>query len=335
MKIAFFELEEWEKNYFKEQLGNTFQTQFFESTTSHEGLGKIQDVEILVVFINSQLNKETLSQLPQLKSICTMSTGIDHIDLEECKKRGIVVSNVPTYGENTVAEHTFALLLALSRKIIESHERVKECKFDPKGLTGFDLYGKTIGVVGVGNIGSHVVRIARGIGMEVLGYKRTPDPKLEQELQFKFVDVDTLLSSSDVISLHLPYTPETHHFLNAEQFAKMKQGVIIINTARGALIDTTALLDALNSGKVSAAGLDVLEEEVLLKEEKELLSKGFEGHSELEMLCVVQDHVLLTHSNVLVTPHNAFNSREALDKIVKTTEENITAFAKGNPINVV
>ena len=268
--------------------------------------------------------------MPNLKYIATMSTGFDHIDIEECKRRHIAVSTVPTYGENTVAEHTFALIFAISRRIIESYERVKEGNFSPIGLTGFDLFGKTLGVIGVGNIGSHVIRIAKGIGMDVLGFKRTPDPALAQNLGFQFVDIDKLLSESDIITLHLPYNQETNHFLNEASFAKMKDGVVIINTSRGAIVDTGALLAALKSGKVKAAGLDVLEEEPLLAEEHELLHENF---AKEELVHVLESHILVNNPNVIITPHNAFNSREALQRILKTTEENIYGFLAGTPKN--
>jgi D-lactate dehydrogenase len=223
-----------------------------------ENVQNIKEAEGIVVFIYSTVNKEVLDQLPNLKYIATMSTGFDHIDIEECKKRNIVVSTVPTYGENTVAEHAFALIFAISRRLIESVERVKDGNFSPIGLTGFDLFGRTLGVIGVGNIGIHAIRIAKGIGMEVVAYKRTPDPKLATDLGFRFVSMDELYNLSDIITIHVPYSKETHHLLNDDAFSKMKDGVIIINTARGALIDTTSLVNAIQSKKVAAAGLDVL-----------------------------------------------------------------------------
>jgi D-lactate dehydrogenase len=270
--------------------------------------------------------------MPNLKFISTMSTGFDHIDTDECKNRNIIVSNVPTYGETIVAEHTFALLLAISRRIPESLERVKEGNFMPSGLTGFELRGKTIGVIGVGSIGSNVIRIARGFGMNAIVYKRTPDYALEKELGCKFVELPVLYQQSDIVSLHIPYSKETHHYVGEEQFNQMKDGVIIINTARGALIDSMALLKALESGKVKAAGLDVLEEEPLLEEEKDLLSQSFDKD---KLMTILEGHMLVNHPNVLVTPHNAFNSTEALHKIVETTHQNLTGFMNNMPLNVV
>lgn len=332
MKIAFFELQDWEKDFFQSNSQGEYEPVFFDKPVTRENIGSVLDAEGLVVFIYSHINKDVLDKLQNLKWIATMSTGFDHIDVEECKRRGIKVLNVPTYGENTVAEHAFALIFAISRRLIESWERVKEGKFSPEGLTGFDLYGKTLGVVGVGNIGCHSIRIAKGIGMNVLGYKRTPDPKMEQELGFKFVDMDTLLSSSDIITLHIPYSAETHHFLSTDQFAKMKDGVVLINTSRGAIIDTEALVNALDSGKVSAAGLDVLEEEPLLAEEKALLSAEYDRDA---LMRTIENHMLLNNPKVIITPHNGFNSKEALQRIISTTLENIKGCCNGQMQNLI
>lgn len=332
MKVAFFELQDWEKDFFEKNAQGVYDPVFSDKPANKDNAGSVSDSDGLVTFIYSHINKDVLDKLQNLKWIATMSTGFDHIDIEECKRRGIKVLNVPTYGENTVAEHAFALIFAISRRLIESWERVKSGQFSPEGLTGFDLYGKTLGVIGVGNIGCHSIRIAKGIGMNVLGYKRTPDPKMEQELGFKFVDMDTLLSTSDIITLHIPYSAETHHFLGDEQFAKMKDGVVIINTSRGAIIDTSALVNAINSGKVAAAGLDVLEEEPLLAEEKALLSAEYDKETLMKTL---ENHMLLNNPKVIITPHNGFNSKEALQRIMSTTLENIKSCSNGQMQNLV
>lgn len=332
MNIACFELEKWEEDYLKTKLSRDISLTCFDHSIKTENLESIKDVEGLAVFIYSQVTKEVIDSLPNLKFITTMSTGFDHIDLEACKARGIVVSNVSGYGETTVAEHTFALLLAISRRIIESYERVKEGYFSPEDLTGFDLSGKTMGIIGIGSIGKHVIRIARGFDMQVIGYKRSPDPELEKELGFTIVDMDTVLKTADIISLHIPYSPETHHIINEASFEKMKKGVVILNTARGPLIDTHALLKYVESGKIGGVGLDVCENEPLLREEKQILSKEFNKE---DLLCLLEEKMLLLHKNVVLTPHNAFNSHEALTKILTTTAENITAFLNGKSENVV
>jgi len=331
MKISCFELQDWEKDYLQQKFGQTINISFNSETLTSENVSTAKDADAIVVFVNSTVNKGVLDQMSNLKFIATMSTGFDHINIEECKRRNIVVSTVPSYGENTVAEHTFALIFAISRRIIESHERVREGNFSPSGLTGFDLFGKTLGVIGVGNIGTHVIRIAKGIGMDVVAYKRTPDPKLAADLGFRFVTMGELLSQSDIITVHVPYNQETHHMLNQDAFSKMKNGVIIINTARGAVIDTTALVGALQSGRVAAAGLDVLEEESMIREEHELLHKEFPIE---DLKTVLENHMLLNNPKVVITPHNAFNSREALMRILRTTEENINGFLSGNLKNL-
>ncbi len=330
-KIAVFEVENWEKDVIANSLGS-IDVQFFDHPLTMSDVGMIKDVEGLVIFIYSPVTKELIDALPNLKFISTMSTGFDHIDLDACKARNITVCNVAGYGEITVAEHTFALLLALSRRLIESYMRVKEGYFSPENLTGFDLSGKTLGVVGVGSIGQHVIKIANGFGMNVVGFKRSPDPELEQKLGFKIVDLETLYKTSDVVSLHVPYTKETHHMINSEVIQNMKDGVVILNTSRGPLIDTTALLKFLESGKIGGIGLDVCENEPMLREEKQILSKEFNKE---DLLCLLEEKMLLNYKNVIVTPHNAFNSREALEKILHTTVDNITRFTENNPQNIV
>ncbi|HVZ11593.1 MAG TPA: hydroxyacid dehydrogenase [Patescibacteria group bacterium] len=330
MKTACFELQDWEADFIKSKFKDTLELTFNPDVLNKDNADSVKDAETLVIFVNSKLDKEALDKLPNLKFIATMSTGFDHIDIEECKRRSIVVSTVPTYGENTVAEHAFSLIFAISRRLIESHHRVKEGNFSPIGLTGFDLFGRTLGVIGVGNIGIHAIRIAKGVGMEVVAYKRTPDPKLATDLGFRFVSMDELFAQSDIITIHVPYTPETHHLLNADAFSKMKNGVIIINTARGAIVDTDALVQALETGKVGAAGLDVLEGETMIREEHELLHKDMNS---ADMKTVIEDHILLGNPKVVITPHNAFNSTEALQRILNTTADNIYGFLAGTPKN--
>lgn len=331
MKIAFFELEDWEKQIFQDSLQD-HTLQFFDSAITEEIASHIHDVEVLVIFVNSQVSRELISSLLSLKFIATMSTGFDHVDLDAARERGITVSNVPTYGEFTVAEHTFALILAISRKIFESQTRIKEGIFSPEGLTGFDLYGKTLGVVGTGNIGRNVIRIAKGFGMSVIAYNRSYNEQLAQELGFTYKDLDSVLRESDIITLHVPLTDETHHLINDEKISIMKNGAVIINTSRGGVLDTTALLNALESKKISAAGIDVLEEEPLLKEEKQLLTKKFNTE---ELQRVIEGHMLAVNPNVVMTPHNAFNSHEALRRIIDTTIENIIGYNSGEPKNTV
>jgi D-lactate dehydrogenase len=289
--------------------------------------------EILSIFVNSRLNDVALSALPALKLIATRSTGYDHIDLDYCRKRRITVSNVPVYGDNTVAEHTFAMILALSRKVIQSHNRARSGDFSPAGLQGFDLRGKTLGVVGTGHIGVHVIRIARGFMMKVIAFDSRPDKRLADALDFDYADsLDALLAASDIVSLHAPLLPSTHHMINRENIWRMKKGALLINTARGGLVDTDSLLEALEAGHCAGAGLDVFEGETLIKEEKQLLSNEYNIE---ELRSVVKNLVLLRRENVVVTPHIAFNSTEAFERILLTTVQNIQALESGKAINVV
>jgi D-lactate dehydrogenase len=336
-KIAFFEVEPWEEEYLgeeiRERLKGKVGLQFFERPLSARVLNQIQDAKILAVFIYSKIGEGILRKLPKLKFIATMSTGFDHIDLEACKKRGILVSNVPYYGENTVAEHTFALILAFARKLPQSIERTRKGDFTLKGLRGFDLKGKTIGIIGLGHIGSKVAEIASGFGMKILAYDIKKDLKLAKKFKVKYVGFDYLLGRSDIISLHAPLNPATHHLINKENIKKIKKGALLINTARGGLVETEALILALEKGILAGAGLDVLEEECFIKEEKELLKKEFWKKCDLKT--VLRNHFLIHHPKVIITPHNAFNSKEALLRILDTTIKNISGFLKGRPVNLV
>ncbi len=330
--MAFFELEPWEQRHIKQALPK-HPIQFFNKTLTKSKLKAIKNIEVLGVFVFSPLTKEIIKQLPKLKLIVTLSTGFDHIDLKACKERNIAVANVPYYGENTVAEHTFALLFALAKKIPESVARTRAGDFTLKGLRGFDLKGKILGIVGVGHIGSHVARMAKGFEMKLLGYCRHKDVKLAKETGLQYVSLNTLLKRADIITLHLPLNEFTEHTLNKAAFKKMKKGVVIINTARGPLIDTHALLKALDDGTVAAAGLDVLEEECHIKEERQLLSPAFKQVCDLKT--VLEDHMLLQHKNAIITPHNAFNTKEALIRIMDTSVDNVKAFLKNKKKNRV
>ena len=332
MKIGVFEIEEWEKEHFTKAFGEE-SVLFSEEHLTLDTVSLAKDCEVLSVFIYSQLTKEVLDQLPHLRYITTRSTGFDQIDIEYAKQRGIVVSNVPEYGTHSVAEHTISLLLAITRSLIPSIERTRKGNFDLAGLAGVDLFGKTVGVIGFGNIGKHVSRIAKGLGMEVISYTNKPLPEEAETYGVTFVELPQLLRDSDIITLHVPLTPETTHLLAQEAFSHMKKGVIILNTARGGLIDTKSLVEALENGTVNAAGLDVLEEECVIKEERQLLSRHF--LSECDVQTQLLNHVLLTKENVLITPHNAFNSEESLHTILSTTIENIQAFLEGVPKHTV
>jgi D-lactate dehydrogenase len=332
MRFGFFEVEDWEKDYIKQKL-KMHQLVFVNAPLTSKNVSKVSDCDGISVFIYSEVDKEIIDKLPKLKFIATMSTGYDHIDVAACKAKGIMVSNVPTYGENTVAEHTFALILALSRNVVDAVDRTRKGDFTLDGLRGFDLKGKTIGVVGTGHIGMHVIRMAKGFEMDVIAFDVKKDLKAAKKIGFKYVSMDSLLKNSKIITLHCPYNKATHHLINNKNVGKIMKGAVLINTSRGGLVETHALIKGLSNGNISAAGLDVIEEECNIKEEKQLLSKGFAKECDLKTM--LENHMLINQRNVIVTPHNAFNSREALVRILKTTMENLNGFAKKKSVNLV
>jgi len=331
MNVYVFETEHYEQQYLQKHL-RKFHPVFVNDRLTPAIASKYRNAEAISVFINSSISSETLAKLPKVRFISIRATGFDHVDLNAAKRRGIVISNVPAYGTTTVAEHTFALLLAVSRKMFQSYERTERLNFDFHGLTGFDLEGKILGLVGFGRIAKHVAKIARGFGMKVIAFDSYHDVTAAQELGVSFTTLGHLFRISDVISFHTPYTKETHHLLNMRTVKKLKKGVVIVNTARGPLIDAAALLYGLEHGIVCGAGLDVLEGEQALKEEKELLHEP--GRLK-DYLTHMRNHILIGRDDVIITPHNAFNSREAIERILKTTVDNMKAFAKGKPINSV
>lgn len=253
---------------------------------------------------------EVLRERHEILLVATRSTGFEHIDAAYCADRGIAISNVPRYGENTVAEHVFALLLTIRQRILEAVDPARSGPFSPQGLQGFDLEGKTLDVVGTGGIGRCVIRIALGFGMEAIASDMRPDETLARQLDFRYAPFDEVLATADIVTLHVPATPETHNLLSKREFALIKDGAVMVNTARKSLID-------------------VLPEEPAIREEAELVGSTFcERHD-------LRDHVLLRMPNVVITPHSALNTREALKGILDTIVANITAFADGSSQNIV
>jgi D-lactate dehydrogenase len=332
-RIVFFETEKWEEPLLKENLQG--EDVFFCPHTLEENQeydGHFFDAEIISVFAFSQVTKNVLEKFKNLRFVTTRSTGYDHIDLPYCKEKGIVVSNVPSYGVHTVAEHTFALILSLSRRIVESTERTKKGDFSVEGLTGIELFGKTLGVVGTGNIGSVVCQIGLGFGLKVIANNRHEDEDLKSK-GVEFVSFDDLLSKSDIITIHMPLIEETKHLINMGNISKIKPGAILINAARGPILETQAVLEGLEKKILAGVGLDVLEEECSLREERELMSTKFLETCNLKTQ--LMDHMLLNREDVVITPHNAFNSKEALDQILHITIANIKGFISNQPQNVV
>lgn len=334
-QIAFFEISPEEKKYLESKLSQNkeMSATFHRFKLTAKNIAKAQNADVIASFVYSKITRDIIEKLPKLKLIATMSTGFDHIDLEYCKEKNIMVCNVPTYGEKTVAEHTFALILSLSRKIPQSIDNVRKLNFDLEELRGFDLEGKTLGIIGMGHIGANVAKIAKGFDMKILVSDPKPDKKILKQSGAKLVSFETLLKKSDIISLHAPYNPHTHHLINKENIHLIKHGAYIINTARGALIETEALLLALDKKIIAGAGIDVLEEESFIKEERELLKRPQKNNQML--LTVMQDHLLIYNPQVIITPHNAFNSKEAMHRILDTTILNIEKFTGNKPINML
>lgn len=324
MKIAFFQIEDWEIEHIKEQLAG-HELYFTKDKLSAETLPEQRDFEIVSVFVGSKIDQAVLAALPNLKLVTTRSTGFDHIDLAMTQSMSIATGYVPGYGDNTVAEFAFGLILALSRKIYESVDRLRETGvYSYVGLRGFDLQGKTIGVLGTGRIGQHVIRIAKGFGMNVVAFDAFAKPELATELEFTYAGLDELLGRSDIITVHVPYLPSTHHMINSDNLGKVKKGALLINTARGAVVETDALVKGLTEGIFGGAGLDVLEEEGALADEKTLVLYGHPEEHNLKT--ILTNHVLIDMPNVLVTPHNAFNTQEALQRILDTDICNIQEY---------
>jgi len=292
-----------------------------------------RDAEAISTFVNSRLGADVLAEMPNLKLIATRSTGFDHIDLSWCAAHDIAIANVPDYGDVTVAEHSFALMLAAARHLVDAVERTRRGNFAQDDLRGMELRGKTLGVIGTGRIGRRAIEIAQGFGMEVVAFDVMPDERAAAQLGFRYLPFGDVLAAADVLTLHLPATPQTEDLISDPQFEQMKPGALLINTARGNIVSVPALVRALASGKLRAAGLDVLPHEPLIREEAEVFRGPPLEKENLEAL--VANHVLLRFPNVIVTPHVAYNTHEAVARIVETTIANIEAFAKGHPQNLV
>ncbi|MFR9779539.1 hydroxyacid dehydrogenase [Micromonospora sp. MS34] len=327
-----FEVESWERDAFSE-LSGEHELTFTSDVITSESAARYADAEAISTFVYSKVGSDILDALPKLKIIASRSTGIDHIDTTACKERGVTVCNVPSYGKNTVAEHVFGLLLMISHRLEQAVDRTRKGDFSSRGLQGFDLLGKTLGVIGTGDIGTAVIRIAKGFGMRVLAFDVKHNQAAAHQLDFRYVDLDSLLQDSDVVTLHVPANPKTHHLIGQEQFARMKDGVVLINTARGDIVDVRALARALADRKVAAAGLDVLPNEPVIREEAELLRSVYERQHDVAAL--LADEILVRMGNVIVTPHSAFNTREAVQRILDTTIDNLQGFMRGAAMNVV
>jgi D-lactate dehydrogenase len=343
--IYFLETESAEQEFFQNRLAG-HELRF---VTSLDDVG--DDAEVLSIFIYSAVTAEFLDAHPRLRLIATRSTATDHLPLSACRERNIAMTYVATYGERTVAEHTFALILALSRRLRETMIAPKKAgRFSYAAARGFDLEGKTLGIIGMGHIGQHVADLAHAFRMKVLACDLDRPAELARTLHFDYVTLPELLAQSHIISLHSSLTAATYHILDREAFAKCRPGVLIINTARGSLIDSQALREALDSGQVGGAGLDVLQDERVMRQPaSHIIASDIVQHLRSDALAhderdadrvrelqeLLMGESLLANLNVVFTPHVAFNSVEAFARLQETTVETILAFAEGRVVNEV
>ena len=324
MKIAFYDTKPYDEEGFKqanERYG--FDIRFYKGHLSSNNVMLTKGVDAVCIFVNAVANKEVIDALVEngVKLIALRCAGYNNVDLKAAKDR-IKVVRVPAYSPYAVAEHTLALMLTLNRKIHRAYSRTRDGNFVLNGLMGFDMHGKTAGIIGTGKIAKILIKTLRAMGMNVLAYDLYPDKIFAEENNITYTTLDELFRNSDVISLHCPLTKETDHLINAEAIAKMKDGVMIINTGRGKLVATNDLITGLKTKKIGAAGLDVYEEES---------EYFYEDHSNI----VLDDDILarlLSFNNVVVTSHQAFFTKEALENIADTTLQNIQDFIDGKPL---
>lgn len=319
MKLAFFDTKPYDVPGFdRYAIPAGIEIKYFESNLTVDTVSLAAGYDAVCVFVNDVVNADVIEKLYELgvKAIVLRCAGFNNVDIKACQGK-LRVFRVPAYSPHAVAEHAMALLLTVNRHTHKAHNRTREFNFSLQGLTGFDLYGKTVGIIGTGKIGRVFADICRGFGMRILAYDKYPNP----ETGLDYVDLNELFSQSDIISLHCPLTEDTNHLINAESIGKMKDGIVIVNTSRGGLVDTEDLIQGIKSGKVGAACLDVYEEE------GDLFYEDFSGD-------IVQDDKLvrlISMPNVIVTSHQAFLTKEALDNIASTTVNNLVRFFAGNP----
>ena len=317
-KVAFFDTKPYDRTWF-DALGKNYEITYFEEKLNHHTAKFTDGFDAVCAFVNDRVNALAIERLYNngVQLIAMRCAGYSNVDVKAAFQKLHNV-RVPAYWPHAVAEHTMGLLLTLNRRLHKAYNRTREFNFSIVGLTGTDLYGKTVGVIGTGKIGRTFIDICRGFGMRVLAYDKFP----AKDSGLDYVELDTLLRESDVISLHCPLTPDTRHILNRDAFSKMRKGVFILNTSRGALIDSEALLDALNSRTVGGAGLDVYEEEANL---------FYEDRSDT----IIHDDtlaLLVSRPNVILTAHQAFLTEEALHNIAEETIKNLDAFFSGAPL---
>lgn len=338
-KVVHFNVDEITREYYEDHpLKTQTDVVFMEKSPSEltdKDLAKIGDADVISVFVHANdVGADVLKKFPNVKLVAIRSTGYNNVDIDYCKEHGIEATNVPGYGDSTVAEYAFGLMIMVTRKINEAFKDLQEGNVEVDDYLGFDLKGRTLGVIGTGAIGRYAIQIAKGFDMKVIAFDPYPNEENAKKLGFEYASLDELYAQAEIITLHCPLTKENYHMLDAAAFEKMRKDVIIINTARGELIDTEALYRALTSKKVGAAGLDVMEYETsLIHDDLYLSSVKLQGSDSLFRTLI--NHRLLQLKNVVVTPHIAFNSIDAVHRILEVTNNNIEAFLEGKATNSV
>lgn len=322
MNVTIFSAHEFEKNYISGSNGGKHNLQFLSVRLNAETAALATGSQAVVLFVNDDASGAVVKKLHEagVRYIALRSAGYNNVDITEAKKLGMRVARVPAYSPYAVAEHAVALMLALNRRIIRANNRVHELNFSLDGLIGFDMNGKTVGIIGTGQIGRVVARIMHGFGCKVLAFDPVETEELKTKLNVQYVPIDELYKRSDIITLHVPLFPSTRYLINSESINQMKQGVMLINTSRGALVNTKDVINALKKGKIGYLGLDVYEDEAGL---------FFHDHSD----DILQDEVisrLLSFKNVLITSHQGFLTDTALTNIADTTIFNLDCFANGS-----
>lgn len=329
IKIIFFDVQDYEVDFLKKECDGRFDYRLI--TDSLDSLCELDEdcrnAEVVSCFTTSRVGEDVLKKFPNLKLLALRSVGFNHIDIEYCEDHGIAVANTPNYGNMTVAEFAFALLLNVTRKVSLAANDLKNGIVEAKHTIGTELFGKTIGIVGLGAIGAEMARLSFGFGLKVLGYDLKKRDALVEKFAVNYVDFDTLVEKSDFISIHAPLTKDNYHMFNEEAFNKMKTGAVIVNTGRGEIIDTQALYNALVAGKLAGAGLDVLESEETLTDSDYLVDVGRINIHSLQK--TVLNNSLMKLDNVIITPHIAYDSKEAIERILTFTMSNILAFENG------
>lgn len=321
MKVAMFSTRSYETHYFNHLINEEIKFTYFDTQLNINTCQLAQGFDAVCAFVNDDLSAPVIEKLAEngIKMIAMRCAGFNNVDLDVAEKSGLTVARVPAYSPEAVAEHSIALMMTLNRRIHKAYQRTRDANFSLHGLVGFNMHGKTVGIIGTGKIGIATISILKGFGCKILAYDPYPSAQAI-ELGTEYVELDQLFEQSDIISLHCPLTSDNHHLLNSESFAKMKEGMMIINTSRGALLNATDAIVALKAGKIGALGLDVYEEEDSL---------FFNDHSDE----IIGDDVFRRLSachNVIFTGHQAFLTKEALSSIAQTTFDNLQSFQAGS-----